>query len=332
MKFNADAASISDLQALEDAPPGFIDEETLRINHEYLRTNSLLRHDEYKAMDQTVIQVARERLRILDDLRSAGLIRDLGTLGVLVDQWESSGDMTDAQIDMDGITPGNEDLPAFTLDGVPIPIIHKGFRVSIRHLQASRRIGAPIDQTGVQVATRKVSEAIERMIFSGTDRVRIGNNRIYGLLTHPDRHAGSFGVGNWDAPGTTGQDILDDVLDMIADAEAANYYGPFILYVPKLYMQVLRQDFKAASDKTILQRILDLSEIQAVRVADSMPANNVLLVQLTSDVIDVSIGQDISVIDWGSKGGLLQHFKVLSALAPRVKSDYAGQSGIVHYS
>ena len=45
--------------------------------------------------------------------------------------------------------------------------------------------------------------------------------------------------------------------------------------------------------------------------------------------LDLAIGQELTVIEWETKGGMQLHFKVMCALAARVKSDAAGGSGIV---
>jgi hypothetical protein len=63
-----------------------------------------------------------------------------------------------------------------------------------------------------------------------------------------------------------------------------------------------------------------------------MTAPEVLLVQLTSDVVDLPVGQDITTVEWDTKGGLQMHFKVMAAMAPRMKSDANGNTGIVHYT
>ena len=63
-----------------------------------------LEKDEWKALDTAIIAVARSRRSAADDLRARGLVRNLGTLGVLVDEWQTVSDMTPANIDMSGAT------------------------------------------------------------------------------------------------------------------------------------------------------------------------------------------------------------------------------------
>lgn len=303
------------------------------LNVNALRTNSLLRKDEWVAIDDAVVQVARGRLQGVDDLRSAGLTRDLGGLGVLIDEYEKVGDMTDAEQSMAGVTEGEEDIPDFALAGVPIPITHKDFRVNVRHLEASRTRGSAIDVTAAQTASRKVAEKLEDTLFNGGD-VQITQSgtayTIAGYTTFTDRLTGSLTGNGWDDSGT--RDILADAIAIVSALEANNYYGPFVFYVPQTYMSELRDDYKAESDKTILERILAIDAISAVRVTSKLTGDVVIAVQMTSDVVDLSIGQDVTTVEWETRGGLQMRFKVMAAMAPRLKSDSNGATGIAHYS
>lgn len=294
-----------------------------------LRNNSLLRYDEWKRIDARVLQVARERLRIVSDIQAAGLTVDLGGLGVIISEYEKIGDMSAAQQSLAGVTEGEEDLPAYSLTGVPVPITHKDFRINIRQLLASRRGGSPLDTTAATIAARKVAELLEYTVFYGSS-VQVGATRVVqGLTNFTDRITGSL-TAAWTT--ATGAQILGDVLGMIADANAANFFGPFYLYLPQAYEAPLYDDFKTESDKTIFQRVLEIGAIAGIRFAGQLTGNNAILVQMTEDVLDMPVGADLQTVEWDSKGGLQVHYKVMAAMVPRLKSDANGNTGIVHYS
>lgn len=297
-----------------------------------LRSNSLLRYDEWKRIDDKVVQIARERLRVVSDIQAAGLTVDLGGLGVLISEYEKIGDMSPAQQSLAGVTEGEEDLPAWSLTGVPVPITHKDFRINVRQLLASRRTGQPLDTTAITIATRKVVELLESTVFNGSG-IQIGANRtVPGFLNFADRVTGSLTNNDWANAATTGENILSDTLDMIAAAKAVNFYGPYVMYIPEEYEVVLMADFKTNSDKSIISRLLELSPLTAIRPASALPTGNVLLVQMTEEVLDMPVGADIQVVEWDTKGGLSMHFKVMTAMVPRLKSDANGATGIVHFS
>ena len=293
-----------------------------------LRTNALLRDDEWKRIDDAILDTAKGRLRGIQDLRDAGLTRDLGGLGVLIAEYEKVSDMEPAEQSLSGVTEGKEDIPEFTLAGVPVPITHKDFRINVRHLQASRTRGSTIDVTAAEAAGRQVAELLETTLFNGS-AIQIGTSKLQGYRNFTDRITGTVAAA-WDGT-ATGEQMVADVIAMIGDAEAANFFGPFVMYLGTATMTFLREDFKTNSDKTVMQRMLELEPLTAIRHSSKMTAGEVLLVQLTSDVIDLPVGQDITTVEWDTKGGLSMHFKVMAAMAPRLKSDANSNTGIVHY-
>jgi len=296
-----------------------------------LRPNTVLRKDEWIMFDRTVIETSRRRMNLTADLLGRGLSFNVpNALGVSRIEWQMSTHMEGAHVDMSGITPGREDRIEFSLIGLPLPIIHKEFRLNIRVLEMSRRMGTPLDTMEVAQATRLVSETIEGMILTGWP-VAYGGMSIYGLLNAPNRNTGTL-TGQWSLIGTTGATIVADVMAMIAQAQADFMYGPYQLYIPLAYDNKLNEDYKAESDMTIRQRILQIPSIAGIQPTEFMANHNVILVQLTSDVIDIVNGFGPTLLQWESHGGMLFHFKVMAIMVPRVKWDALLRSGIVHYT
>lgn len=299
------------------------------MNTNALRTNALLRDDEWKRIDDAVLATAVGQLRGIQDLKDAGLTRDLGGLGVLIAEYEKVSDMEPAEQSLSGVTEGKEDIPEFTLAGVPVPITHKDFRINVRHLQASRTRGSSIDVTAAELAARQVAELLETTLFNGS-AIRIGTSVLQGYRNFTDRITGSLAAA-WDGT-ATGEQMVADVIAIIGALEADFFFGPFVMYLGTATMTFLREDFKANSDKTVMQRMLELEPLASIRHSSKMTAGDVLLVQLTSDVIDLPVGQDITTVEWDTKGGLSMHFKVMAAMAPRLKSDANSRTGIAHYT
>lgn len=299
------------------------------LNVNAMRTNDLLRKDEWTALDTAVIEVQRQRLNGIADLQNRNLTRNLGGLGVLVDQYEQMSDMGDADVDMSGEAEGDEDTIAYTLANVPIPVVHKAYRINKRRLEASRKLGQSIDTTQAEVASRKVRDKSEDILFNGQAGITVNGNTLYGYRTHPNRVTGSVTAAWTDE---TNRDILADIETMLSDADAKYFFGPFVLYVPTSYWSVLRSDYKSYSERTYLERLRQYSEISDVKPADVLPADNIVMVQMSRDVVDLAIGQSVTNVEWMSKGNMVAHYKVMAAWAPRVKSDYNGNCGVVHYT
>jgi uncharacterized linocin/CFP29 family protein len=298
-----------------------------------LRTNDLLRNEDWKVFDTAILQGARERIRLVADLLAAGLVKTIPNgLAKTVLEWDKITDMGDAIESLDGVTRAENDRLDFETAGLPLPLVHKDWYLNLRMFMASQSTGNPIDTTYATAAGRKVGEKVEDMTFNGGKTY--GALTIPGLLTHPDRNIASFGTnGNWGAAAKTGDNILADIFSMITLLEAAGFDGPYWLYyggtAPGLK---LAEDYKAASDKTILQRIQEIGpgRISKVGHSSKIPASNVVMFQPTDDVVRMVEGEPLQTVQWDVHGGFQINFKAFTILVPNVRSDTDGNSGVAH--
>lgn len=289
----------------------------------------LLMYDEWKDLDRRVVEIATDRLVGVAGLQAAGLTHSLGSLGVTLAQWEESSDMTPADLSMSGVTRGEEDTPAYRQNQVPVPIVHKDFRLNIRRLEASRRFGEALDTTAAEIAARVVAERSEDMLFQG-EPITVDGNTIFGYTNHPDRNTFDMGTPWDDVDAADNADIVEEVSQAIQEARNANHFGPYTIYVPKEYEFKLDEDYRDLDQRTVRQRIEQLAGVTSVVVADRLEGDNVVVVQMARDTVDLAIAQDITTVQWSQQGGMTEHFKVMAAWVPRIKSDFDGRSGIVH--
>lgn len=307
------------------------------MNVNALRTNATLRKDEWELLDKRVIEIARERLNAVSDLFSAGLTFNVpNALGTTIVQHQTRSEMIAAQVSMDGVTQAPSDRVTFSLVSTPLPIIHHDFQIGIRELAASRNGGIPLDTTQAEEASRQVSETIEGLLCNGLtsgDTLGFGtdNARIFGYTNRTSRNTVTL-TGNWDESAQDGEDIVADVIAMIQANHNDRMFGPYNLYIPTNYWVELQKDFKTNSDKTILQRISEISGINSIKPLDKLTDDNVLLVQMTRDVVDMAVGMQTTVISWEGQGGMVLYFKVMAIMVPRIKLDHDGRSGVVHAS
>lgn len=294
-----------------------------------LRTNDVLARDEWKHFDDAIIGISRDRLVVTGELVKRGLVMPImDALGVMSLQWEKSNDMTDAEINMNGLSrTGNESID-FTNESMPIPIIHKDFSLNVRHLLASRKGRSKLDTYQATIAARKVSDTIENLIFTGA-QVNATNGTIYGLLNHPNRNTGSV-TAAWS--GATGEQIVSDVIRMVDVAVAANQYGPFLLLVGTAIASKFGNDYKANGDRTIGERVMQIPGISAIVSSNRVPAGQVVLLQLSPETIRMIDGLQPTLVQWESKGGMELNFKVMAIMVPNVRADAINQCGVVHFS
>lgn len=286
----------------------------LGTNTDPLAANATLRKDEWERIDTRVNDVMRERLTIVDDLRGRGLVTPV-SLGTILRTTERLSDMDSAEVSFDGDTAPQKDRPNFQRDTIPVPVIAKDFTINWRQLEASRTRGEPLDVTAAGIAARKVRDKIQDLFVNGFDNGPDGNS-IPGLLTASGALSVSGAAAAWD---DSGADPVGDTKKLLMTAYAANLFGPFNLYVPKNYWAALQDDYSSQKgDRTYLERLEAFVDIEAVRPLDTLPNDNVVLVQMTEDCIDMTEAQAVTTVQW-EKNPFVMNFRVLMVGGPHIK-------------
>lgn len=305
----------------------------LAANADPYSANATLREDEWQKIDDRVNQVLRSRLTVADDLRSRGLVEPV-SLGTVIRTTERLSDFTDAELSYDGDTAPDKDRANFEKDNIPIPVIAKDFSVNWRQLIASRERGDPLDTTQAEAAAAKVRLKIQSLITNGESSGGPTGGGIPGLTSASNRIEVTLSE-DWDDSGKTGSEIIADVENMLDAAYAEYLFGPFVLYVPNNYWATVQGDHKAESDRTVMERILAFADIEAVRPNDALSDDNVVMVQMSRDVIDLSEAQAVTTVQW-SKNPFVTLYRVMYVGGPQVKTmqneDDDSINGIVHLS
>jgi hypothetical protein len=322
-----------------------------------------MRKDDWLMMDRAVQKAARQRLRAYADLRSANTFSVPG-MSKLVLEHERMTDTQEAVVDMDGIAEATADQTHFQLEGLPLPITSSAFHFSERRIAVSRNSGTPIDTTQAEQAGRRIAEKIEQTLIGVVTGMQYGDSnaafpysvggsgtaaKVYGYTNHPDRITKTDITTPTATNSTT---TLAEVLAMRDLAYAQNFYGPFMLYHSNDWDQFLDNDYGKtdgtpganaaygfAPSQTLRQRLRNIDGITDVRRLDFFEptlAHQLLLVQMTSDVVRAVNGMEITTMKWPTVGGMQQNFKVMTIQVPQIRSQFIGSSqttsacGIVH--
>jgi len=291
--------------------------------------NALLRKYEWEQIDAAVYDVVRQPNIAVNDFLRLGLTSPLDGLGVTISTYEQLGDMTEADMNMNGEVRGEKDRVEFSPQSIPVPLIYKDFQLSLRHLEASRRgNGSALDTIQAIVATRKVQDKVDDLIFNGSAK-KLGADRIYGLTTKPERvqktatelGGGDFGTGN------NAFNTLNGAINWLA---GLGYYGPFGAYIAReQYGQINKLIDNTAI--SLMSAVLSMTPgLSFIRPSDKLKAGEAVVWQLTKDVADLAIAQDVTPVQWESLGGFLIDFRIFTAVTIRVKHDANGVCGIVH--
>jgi hypothetical protein len=316
------------------------DEESWAVIPLGVNATATLRRDEWKQLDDAILEPSRYRLGGVEDLISKGLVFNLGNaMGTTVLEWHDVSEAGEAELTMDAVTRGKNDRVVFQHNYLPIPIIHVDYEINARELAASRNMGNPLDTTMAERGARRIMEKLETMLFTDTtyafgETDSRGRNKIYSYVNHPDRNQVSFssvpGV-HWNDSGTSGKEIVDCVNALKQVAINNYHFGPYMLYIPTAYETAIDGDYDVVSPGiTIRERIMKIAGIQGIKVVDKLTADNVLLVQMTPDVVRLVRGMGLQNVEWGTEGGMITKFKVMTIQVPQIRSDQNGKSGIVH--
>ena len=291
-----------------------------------------LRKDDWITLDAAVVQAAKERLRVVTDMRSAGLVHRLPNgMGHTVLQTETQSDINDATISMDGLRKGNNDRPEYELNNLPLPIVHKDFGFSSRQIAASRNGGSPLDTTMAALAGRRVAEEVEKLLLGVAPSYSYGGGSIYGFTNFPDRL--TFTISDPTGGGWVPQNLVDEVLAMRTLSQQAKHYGPWAIYTGLAWDQYLDGDFSAAKgSNTLRERLLQIQGIDSVVTADYLTGFDIIMVQKSADVARMVNGLDLTTVQWDTDGGFMINFKVLTIQVPQLRADFYGNTGIVHGS
>jgi len=296
-----------------------------------IKNDATLRKDEWIHIDKAITRAAEPRLKFVADVRGAGLTytipNGMGSTSLLTERMSDAGE---AEISMDGRRQGPNDRPHVDYVNLPLPIVHADFNFSARQLAASRNGGSPLDTTMGERAARKVAEKIEKLSLGVLDKYTYGGGTIYGLTNFDARSLSTITnptTSSW-TPATT----VAEVLEMRQKSINKHYYGPWMCYMGVGWNRFLDEDYKALSDITLRERLKALDGIINVRTLDYLSGYQIVLVQMTSDVVRMVVGMEIMTLQWPSGDGLEMNFKVMAIIVPQFRADYNGNTGIVHGS
>lgn len=303
----------------------------------------LLPKESWIEIDRTVVKATRNRLRAWTDLAAANS-RSVNGMGRMTLEYQSITDVGEAVVDMDSMTFGRRDRPAFDLKSIPLPITHSDFFFSEREIAVSRNSGTPLDMTMVEMASRRVAEMIERTLIGTVEGVaygtrsgdaataHTGTSKVYGYTNFPYR------VTKTDLTAPTGSNpeaVMTDILEMIETMQTNGYFGPYMLYHSTGYSRYLNDDYfrsgSTSAVRTLRERLMEIEGIQDIRRLDFLTSGyQLILVQMDAQVAQAVNGMEMRTVHWESLGGAQQNFRVMAIQVPLLKTPSNGVSGILH--
>lgn len=309
-----------------------------------------LRKEDWIYLDTTVQKAFRQRLKAWKDLASRSRLGGFNAMAKMTYEYEAMSDPGQAVTDMDGLTEGRQDSPLFNLRSIPLPITHSDFSYSQRRLEVSYNSNTPLDTVSAEAAGRRIGELVEKTLLGiepgityGTQTTgataHTGTSTIWGYTTFPYRLTkADLTVPTGANPNAT----IDDILAMRNSMLANRFYGPFMLYHSTDWDNFLDNDYAFTNSTgwavnpsmTLRDRIKKIPDIIDCQRLDFLTEDTnpytLIMVQMTSDVVQAIDGMGIQVLQWESKGGLKRHFKAMCIQVPLFRFDYYGRCGVLH--
>jgi len=334
-------------------------QDRIGYSHPVWNATTALRKEEWIKVSDKVVKAARYRQRLWSDMMATVPLAVDGMSTMSLEQ-ETQSDVGEAHVDLDGLSPGNNDIPLYQLEALPLPVIHADYFYSLRKLMISRNGSQPLSTIMPEGASRRVSETVEKLAICTLTGITYGpganspsvnrTSKIYGLTNFTNRltYTGT------QPTGSNASTILANVLAMKDRLTANKFYGPFRIYTSNDWDQYLDNDYILSggnvATQTLRNRILSIQGIQSVERLDMLFATaptagsgnlqslsydtlypyTMLMVQMTDDVVQAVNGMDLNTIQWESVGGQRLNFKVMCIQAPRLQADFYSNCGILH--
>ena len=297
-------------------------------------SNATLTKEAWLQLDTAIMKIARNRLRVVADLRGAGLTYGIPNgMGTTVLEYQKMNDTGNAMISMDGLRQASDFRPVFESAYLPLPFIHSDFQYSARQLATARNSGAPLDTTTGEMAARRVAEMTERLTLGRLDSYTYGGGTIYGMCNFPSRLTATITLPT--AAGFTNANHLAEVLTCKQTLQDQNHFGPYIIYYSSAWDRYLDNDYSTAyPNKSLRDRIKAIDGVQDVRTLDWLDTAaslyNFVMMEMDSGTIRLVIGMDFTTLEWDDMGGLRKNYKVMCIIIPQLRADMDDQTGILH--
>jgi uncharacterized linocin/CFP29 family protein len=276
----------------------------MKMSDYLMRDDAPFSAEEWDKLDDLVVDVAR---KLLVGRRFIQLTGPLGA-GVQTVPVPAVGSGEACLHDEEGCACEAGECEVIQVTGhkfLSLPLIHQDFRLAWRDIEASRRMGWPLELGPAAAASAACARAEDELIFHGHPE-----HGYEGLLTAIGRH--TVPLGDWDEPGQAFANIVAATEALVADG----FYEPFaVVLSPALYAKTQR--IAKGIGRLESKLIKDVAEGGLFR-SPVLAENQGLVVAQGAHNFDLVVAQDLITAYLGPEN--MDHtFRVLESLALRIK-------------
>lgn len=308
---------------------GYDDSGKPKYRNLVTNTPALLRREDWLAIDRAVSWQSKQRLQFWKDLYAEvprNIPNGMGTLAL--GRTVGDGD-ADAIVSMDPVRRSERSRPVLDFIHIPLPVTHSDGSFTAREIAVSRRGGVPLDTTNIGLAARKIGEVIEQMALGTSASYSFAGGTIYGATNFPGRLTMTFT--SPEGGGYAFTTLITELLTAIQALENNRFFGPYNLYHSNAWSMHFDRDYSSAyPGVTVGDRVKKITKIKKVQNLDYLTGFQLLLIQMTPDVVQAINGMDFTTVQWEEHGGMELNFKVMAIQVPDFKTDFSGKTGILH--
>lgn len=261
--------------------------------------------EQWASIDQTVVDVAKRQLVGRRFITIYGPLGP-GTQYVTLDRF--TGPVV-SSMDALGEDDSNKPVTSAKRDQIQIPLIYKDFLLYWRDIEASRKLGIPLDFSSAAVAASICARAEDEMIFKGYQDSMTGQN-LPGLLTV--KGSQELASGNWEDEGG----VFNDVIRATEKLTEQGYYAPYAMVAPPRLYSLIHRYVRNSGTMEIdhIRQIIT----HGVYFSSVVPDDKVLVVSTGMQNFDLAVAQDFKTAYLGAQN--MNHpFRVFETAALRIK-------------
>lgn len=297
--------------------------------------NSWIEYDDDVLTEHESVPSTVNRLIGMGFTRSSTLARYAHVMPI------SNGGEMEADVDMNARSRSRQDLPAYGLDGVALPIIHADWEIDSREYQSSQAFGEDLDARVAAEAREAIEDKEDDVLWSGWGgeiSTRDGPFSVPGITT------GNSNVMSGTASGDFGTasnviDTLDKIQTDIetqgdeGDNPSPRQSGATVFLPTTQYTEVqLGQYTSSATDEPLLDRVQRKYPYLNIVEAPHLTDGHVVYMVNDSRYFEVVVAQGMTSTSWDVDGGYGRRSKMLSSRIPWVKEQPDDILGIARYT
>lgn len=291
-----------------------------------------LTREAWIAWDDTLLRLAKENLTFYGAVSSRVPTYDVpGGPAKTVLMHQDMSDVDDAVVSMEPMVLSLRDRPVVDSKGIPLPLVHKDIQFGWRESLQSEGTPMNLIDAHKQLSMRRVLEMFEKMALGTVSAFSFGTFSLAGARTFANRL--TYSLTDPTGAGWTPEVTVDDILTMRQNLVNNHYRGPYMLFISTGWDAYLDKDYSGAKgDNTLRMRIAGIKNISGVETVDFLTGYQMLMIQMTPDVVEPVNVMPVQIIEWEEAGGLEKHWKIIGSQLMRFRADQNNQTGILHAS